>query len=210
MQIRTTPEISGKTGRGGNAVTCFTPGTMITTTTGRCAVNDLKPDDRVLTRDSGFQPVVWIGQRTCSAATQRSDPAQAPILIRADALGPGLPAQDMIVSPRHRFLTTDPALLSALNETEALIEARALLGRPGISRTAPARQTYVHVLFDRHEVILSDNTWSESFRLDRTNTQALIHDRETQVLVHFAAQGHQPVELQPPARTCLPCLDTVA
>ena len=47
---------------------------------------------------------------------------------------PGRPARDIIVSPRHRLLTTDKTILSDLGETEALVEASALdiaRSRPG-------------------------------------------------------------------------------
>ena len=43
---------------------CFTPGTVIETETGPRLIETLAPGDRVLTRDRGMQPVLWIGRRT--------------------------------------------------------------------------------------------------------------------------------------------------
>jgi len=37
------------------------------------------------------------------------------------------------------------------------------VGLPGVSRRPPARVTYVHVLMERHEIIRSAGTWSESY-----------------------------------------------
>jgi len=202
MPMKTNPPDAGPdTAR---AVTCFTPGTLITTTCGRRAVQDMRPGDRVLTRDNGFQPVVWTGQRVCSHLGNGPNQTAAPVLIRANAFAPGLPERDMLVSPGHRFLTTDPALLSQTGETEALIEARALLGTPGIERAACESVTYIHILFERHEVVLSENAWSESFQLSHANARALTQDRDIQALPHFNTADHLGVTLQDPARTCLP------
>ena len=44
-----------------------------------------------------------------------------------------------------------------------------LLGLAGASAVTLPTVTYLHILFDRHEVILADNAWSESFQPgDRT------------------------------------------
>ena len=186
------------------AVTCFTPGTLITTTSGRRAVEDLRPGDRALTRDNGFQPVVWTGQRVCRNLNDGPGKTTAPVLIRANAFAPGLPTRDLMVSPGHRFLTIDPARLSHTGESEALIEAHTMLGTPGIEQMACDRVTYIHVLFERHEVILSENAWSESFQLTHANARALMQDRQIQTSRHFAETDHIGVSVQDPARTCLP------
>lgn len=186
------------------AVTCFTPDTLIITLNGCRPVQDLRPGDRALTRDNGFQPVVWTGQRVYNHLNNCPDQMAAPVLIRANAFALGLPERDMLVSPEHRFLTTDPAHLSPTRETEALIEARSLIGRPGIERARRQSVTYIHILFERHEVILSENAWSESFQLTEANAWALTQDRDIHPLPHFASADHLGMILQGPARTCLP------
>lgn len=145
------------------AINCFTPGALITTRAGKCPVEKLRPGDKLLTRDHGFQPLLWRGMRPTDPA--RTGEGAWPVLIRAGALGPGQPERDMIVSPGHRLLSTDPDFLHDTGEPEALIEAQALVGRPGILRVVPKQTIYVHLLMDRHEVILAENSWTESFRL---------------------------------------------
>ncbi len=186
------------------AVTCFTPDTLITTLNGRRAVQDMRPGDRALTRDNGFQPVVWTGHRVCRHLENTAGQTAAPVLIRANAFAPGLPERDMLVSSGHRFLTTDPALLSHTGESEALIEARSLIGHPGIERVVRQSVTYIHLLFERHEVILSENAWSESFQLTTANARALMQDQKIKGLPCFSQADHASVTRQGPARTCLP------
>ena len=186
------------------AITCFTPGTGIATLNGLKAVEKLAVGDKVLTRDRGFQPVRWLGQRHFRCSTISPGPNTLPVLIRADALGPGCPARDIIVSPRHRLLTTDKTILSDLGETEALVEASALVGRPGVMCVVPHFLTYIHVLFDEHEVILSDNLWSESFHLGRPTLTALLKEHKPAIQDIFPQLAKAP--LTPPqalARLCL-------
>lgn len=186
------------------AITCFTPGTGIATQAGLAPVETLSVGDRILTRDHGYQPVRWVGKRQVSGARFPTTPNSLPVLIRADALGPGRPERDMIVSPRHRVLTTDRMHRSMTGETEVLIEAGALVGQPGIMCVVPHTLTYIHVLFDQHEVILSDNMWSESFHLNRKAIDALLHEQNTAIRDVFPAIGTEPdASLQVVARACL-------
>ena len=186
------------------AITCFTPGTAIATQNGLVAVEALSVGDRVLTRDHGYQPIRWLGTRQLSCTKLPATPNSLPVLIRADALAPGRPERDMIVSPRHRVLTTDRRHLSLAGETEVLIEAGALVGQPGIMCVVPHNLTYIHVLFDQHEVILSDNLWSESFHLNRPTIDALLHEQNAAIKEVFPELESRPdASLQALARSCL-------
>ncbi|MEO3416430.1 Hint domain-containing protein [Roseovarius sp. CAU 1744] len=186
------------------AITCFTPGTGIATQNGLIPVESLRVGDRVLTRDHGYQPLRWLGTRQISCTGLPITPNSLPVLIRADALAPGRPVRDMIVSPRHRVLTTDKKHLALTGETEVLIEAGALVGQPGIMCVVPHNLTYVHVLFDQHEVILSDNLWSESFHLNRPTIDALMHDQNVAIKQVFPQIETRPdAALQVLARATL-------
>lgn len=184
------------------AVPCFTPGTMVTTRTGKRPVETLGPGDMLLTRDRGFQPVVWRGMRRAVLAEAPQD--AAPVLIRAGALGQGQPERDMIVSPGHRVLSTDPDLLRSIGEPEALVEARALTGCPGIERPVFGAVGYVHLLMEKHEVILAENTWTESLRLTTGLMRALSAAGITEVGRTLARSGDKAAACaQTPARHCL-------
>ena len=145
-------------------IPCFTPGTLIDTVRGSVAVEDLTPGDLILTRDSGYRPIRWIGRRDLGIADLLARPEFRPVLIRAGALGPECPARDMMVSPQHRMLITGAKAELVTGEAEVLVAAIHLTGRPGICRAPAEPVSYIHLLFDAHEIVRADGAWSESFQ----------------------------------------------
>lgn len=152
-----------------DCVACFTPGTMIVTRNGIVAVEALAKGDFVLTRDNGFKPIVWIGRKSLSGAVLAKDKTLQPILIRRDALGPDSPDRDMMVSPQHRMLMARARAELLFGSSEVLVKAKHLIALPGVEVLDLPEVTYLHLMFDQHEIILSDGAWSESFQPgDRT------------------------------------------
>lgn len=147
-----------------NVIPCFTPGTMIATPRGERAVETLREGDRILTRDNGIQEIRWIGQKRMTGRDLARTPHLRPVLIRAGALGNGLPERDMMVSPNHRVLMASDRAELYFAEREVLSAAKDLVGMAGIHRLDVIATTYVHFMFDRHEVVLSDGAWTESFQ----------------------------------------------
>ena len=150
-------------------IICFTPGTRIATQKGEVPVEDLMPGDKVFTRDNGLQPLRWMGRRDLGAAELRAQPRLQPVLIRRGALGRDLPERDMLVSPQHRMLVTSDMAEIMFEEREVLIPAKHLTGLDGVDAVETGAVSYLHLMFDHHEVVLADGAWSESFQpADRT------------------------------------------
>jgi Ca2+-binding RTX toxin-like protein len=147
-----------------NIVPCFTPGTMIATPRGAQAVETIKAGDKILTRDNGVQEVRWAGAKTLGWSQLAQAPHLRPIRIKAGALGNGLPERDMLVSPQHRVLLSEARAQLYFGETEVLVPAKHLVGRAGFEDTIVENVTYLHFMCDRHEVVLSDGAWTESFQ----------------------------------------------
>lgn len=145
-------------------VPCFTPGTLIETNEGPVAVEELAVGMRVLTRDNGYQTIRWIGRRDLGRVELMLRPQLQPVRIRRDALGPSMPEADMIVSPQHRMLLTGPRAELLFGEAEVLAAALHLVGTPGVERLEVDRVSYLHLLFDSHEIILANGAWTESFQ----------------------------------------------
>lgn len=145
-------------------VPCFTPGTRIATPKGEKLVQELKAGDRVITRDNGIQEIRWIGAKPMDWKAVATNPHLNPVLIRAGALGNGLPERDMMVSPNHRVLVANDRTALYFDEREVLAAAKHLVDNRGIQVVEPAGVTYIHFMFDHHEVVLSDGAWTESFQ----------------------------------------------
>ncbi len=145
-------------------VTCFTAGTLIETATGPRPVEGLLPGDLVVTRDHGLQALRWIGKRRITLAEQIASPALCPVRIGAGSLGGGLPRADLLVSPQHRILITGPGAEMLFGEAEVLVVARHLVDGLRVTQPCLADVTYVHLLFDRHEIVQTAGLWSESFQ----------------------------------------------
>lgn len=152
-------------------VPCFTKGTLIETPGGPLPIEILRVGDRVMTEDHGPQEIRWIGERHLCAAALAAQPNLRPIRIRAGALGQGLPYSDLTVSPQHRMLVRSNIARRMFDSHEVLIAAKHLTALPGIDERTDAREvTYLHMLFDRHEVVFANGAASESFY---TGAQAL-------------------------------------
>lgn len=145
-------------------VPCFTSCTMIATPRGEVPIERLVEGDKVITRDNGIQEIRWIGSKEVSAAMTVELPKLRPVRVAAGALGKGLPERDLVLSPNHRVLLMEDRVNMLFEEPEVLSVVKHLVGREGICESAESCVTYWHVLFDRHEVILSNGAWSESFQ----------------------------------------------
>lgn len=133
---------------------CFTAGTLIDTPAGPVRVEDLRPGDMVMTLDHGAQPLRWVGGRTV-CGLGRFAPVE---------LDPGVFDNDrsLLLSPEHRILWRGWEIELFFAETEALVAARHLVGLPGIRLRPMTRVSYLHLLFDRHEIVRANGAWSES------------------------------------------------
>ena len=142
------------------SVPCFTADSLVATGHGVVHVGSLTPGMRIITRDNGMQELRWVGRRRFGWRMLGLNPLLRPVHIAAGALGQGLPERDMVVSPNHRFLTR----LAGEGETgERLTMARDLLPLEGVSTARVTEVEYWQLLFARHELVLSDGSWSESF-----------------------------------------------
>lgn len=145
-------------------VPCFAAGTTILTPVGDVPVEKLVVGDLVMTRDKGPQPIRWIGNRVLGQDELQAEPRLRPIRISRGALGIGLPSQDLLVSPQHRVLVQSRIAQRIFGTDEVLVPAKTLVVMEGVDiDEAPEGVTYYHLMFEHHEVIVSNGAASESF-----------------------------------------------
>lgn len=145
-------------------IICFARGTMIATARGHRPVEDLRPRDRIITRDNGIQMLRWVGSRRLTASELVMMPEYQPILIRAGAIAPNMPERDLVVSPNHRVLITSEMATVLFDESEVLVAAKDLTGLDGVDRLEAVEVEYFHLMFDSHQLIISEGAWTESFQ----------------------------------------------
>ncbi|MEQ9038475.1 MAG: Hint domain-containing protein [Silicimonas sp.] len=154
---------------------CFTPGTLIATDRGQRPIETLRRGDKVVTRDNGLRRIYWIGRRDLGHDDLRNARRLQPVLVRAGALGEGAPSRDMLVSPNHRFLCElDPIPGDSVCQSEeVLVAARHLIDHKSIRSAQTLGVSYIHLLCDRHQIILANGTWTETFHPDDMVLRAL-------------------------------------
>lgn len=138
-----------------SSIPCFVAGTLIETDRGEVPVERLTPGDRIKTLDDGYQPLRWIGARSVAAEGKF-----APIHIRAGSFGDH---RDLWVSPQHRILVRDSLVELLFGEGEILVAAKHLVDGDRVQHREGGEVTYVHLMFDRHQIILSEGLATESF-----------------------------------------------
>lgn len=181
---------------------CFAAGTMILTDRGERPVEHLRPGDRVLTADRGWQPLRWTGRRRVEGRG-----SAAPVRIAAGALGN---SRVLRVSQQHRMLLRgwQAELLSGLSEV--LAPAHALVNGSTIRLEPCPRVTYVHLLFDRHEVIYAEGIASESFHPGAWGLSVLDQPTRAELLGLFPELADRPAAYGPTARPVMNPAETRA
>ncbi len=175
-------------------VICFTPGTRIRTARGDVAVEEIVEGDRVQTRDSGMQEVLWQGHRRITGARLFAMPELRPIRLRGGALGIDRPEDDLIVSPLHRVLVKGARAKALFGTDEVLVSARDLVNDRTIVRDLSLREvTYVHLLLPHHEVVFANGLETESFHPAGEAIDALEEGSRERLLGLMPELGDDPL-----------------
>jgi hypothetical protein len=138
-----------------STIPCFVAGTLIRTPAGDVPVEALLPGDMVETLDDGPQPLRWVGRKLVAAKG-----AFAPVSIAAGTFGDH---RSLMLSPQHRVMVRDPLAELLFGDPEVLIAAKDLVNGGSVQVMEGGWVEYVHILFDRHQVVWSQGLATESF-----------------------------------------------
>jgi len=143
---------------------CFAAGTLIETPYGARRVETLQAGDIVLTGDAGPQPLRLVLSTALSIRALRHCPEFRPVRIAKGALGPNLPAQDILVSPQHQILLEDWRAALLFGVDQVLAPVKHLLNGTDIRAELPLHGVhYFHLLFESHQLVRAHGMLSESF-----------------------------------------------
>jgi hypothetical protein len=161
---------------------CYAAGTRILTARGEVAVEALRVGEMVCVfRAGGLLPIVWLGQRRLRPHLHPHPQDLHPVRVAAGALADGVPARDLWLSPEHAVFLHG-----------VLVPIRTLINGTSVAQVAAREISYWHVELPRHDLLLAECAWSESY-LDMGNRDAFegaAADAVTPVALHpdFAAR----------------------
>lgn len=166
---------------GAGMILCFMAGTMIRTTAGWRAVQELRVGQTLPDRHGAKRRILWTG------LTQRTQQNRPPVMIRRNSFGRGVPAHDTVLSAWHRIPLPS---LGALAPAAAFTRCQGVEDRPDLGTA-----TFHHILLDRHALIDAQGLWAESFLPGPTalaHLSAPVRHDLTQALGTHKAQDYRP------------------
>ncbi|MEP3441910.1 Hint domain-containing protein [Sulfitobacter sp.] len=172
-----------------SAFSAFTHGSLIQTTMGPIAIEDLQPGDMVRTSTGEPAMLTWIGTSTFSP----HDTGQRTPLIRImpDALGQSRPERSVTVGPGARILHT-AANLRGLSDGRQLLTpaSRFVDGVNVIEVTPPTPIRLFHICLSRHAVINVDGIEMETFHPGSAAPREISHAQRDRFISLFPRISH--------------------
>ena len=159
------------------AFSAFARGTVIATTEGPVAIEDIVPGMEALTAEGRSARITWVG--SMSLFPNCTIPGVSPAKmtrITADAFGMGRPMPDLVLGPRARLLLRDARSRMATGVASSYAPARCFVDGVSIIEVTPvAPVTVFHLMLERHGSVRAAGLEIESFhpggdlfdRLDR-------------------------------------------
>lgn len=143
---------------------CFESSMRVNTPAGMRPVVDLHPGDLVETIDRGRQPLRWVASREV-----RGWGRHASVVFEPGLVGNTRPLE---LSQQHRILIAIPEE-TQMGSREFLIPAVSFVDGKSVRVCPRDRITYVHLLFDRHEIIDCEGAACESLFLGNVARRVL-------------------------------------
>ncbi len=144
------------------AFSAFAHGSLITTTRGPVAIEDLEPGMKLITRDHGSQRLLWVGKMKIVPKFAENTAHDARMTrIMADSFGFTRPERDLMVGPGARMLQAGATLSE---EEPRLVPVNQLSdGMRVIDIVPPSPVDVYHLCLPRHATILANGMDMETF-----------------------------------------------
>lgn len=170
-----------------DAYASFTHGTLIQTTTGPVAVEDLQPGEMLECANGRVSTLMWKGAITLvpGAPTLRPEPPKL-YRVTADAFGLGRPARDLLLGPAARRLVRDPNVRAAIGAEAALVPVGSGTDGYSIIEVNPVSPTRVyHLATETHQTIMAGGVELETYHPGQELTLSLSEDLRATYLELF-------------------------
>ena len=138
-----------------NSFAALARGSLLKTSRGMVAIEDILPGDEVQTVTNGFQTVNWRGGISIVPNVQGQPPRMGKLIrIAADALGMGRPMPDLMLGPSARLYHRSPTLQRVTGHSAAFVPAADFVDGVNIIEVQPQTPVQVFQLgFAAHERI---------------------------------------------------------
>lgn len=133
----------------------FGPMTRVSTSFGEVHAQALRERDLIRTDQGTLKPIVWVDRMRLDSTFLGQVPDAHAVLIRAGALGSGLPKADVIVSPEQRVG------LGRHAHDLRFVKAKELLGRPGVLRKPEDMLTYTMFHCGESVCVRMEGLWAK-------------------------------------------------
>lgn len=164
---------------------CFLAGTRIATPAGERPIEHLRVGEPICLADGAHAIVRWVGRRT-AALSRFNRRTESPVLIRAGALGGGLPRRDLYTSYRHGFALDGVLVIAGLLVNGSSI--RQCVDWP------EATVTYYQLEVDGHRLMLAEGSPTETFAEDGDN-RSLFDNGAEYLALHPHSLPAEPMAL---------------
>lgn len=171
------------------AFSAFARGTLIMTTHGEVAVEDLQPGDMLPTSSGEPAKLIWVG----SSSFVPADAGRRMPLIRImpDSFGQSRPSSFLTVGPAARVLHTPHHLRGEAGGTQMLTPVREFIDGVNVIEVVPPTPVRLfHICLTRHAVIQAGGIEMETFHPGINATRAVSHSLRDRFLGMFPRIGH--------------------
>ncbi|MGR3661859.1 MAG: Hint domain-containing protein [Paracoccaceae bacterium] len=131
----------------------FGPMARVTTSFGEVYAQTLRKGDRVRTKDGNYLQIMSVNRMTLDADYLKYHPAALPVVIRAGALGPGLPSADLMLAP-HQRVNQNQRIPGG--QFQRAVDA---IGRPQVYRKPEPMITYTTFHCGRPATVQCEGVW---------------------------------------------------
>lgn len=172
-----------------SAFAAFGRGTVIQTTQGGIAVEDLQPGDMVNTSTGEPAELIWIGSSTFVPADVGR---RMPLLrIMPDSFGQNRPEQFITVGPAARVLYTPHHLRGLADGNRMLTPVSEFVDGVNVIEVVPPTPVRLfHICLSRHAAIVAGGLEMETFHPGAAATRAVSHAMRDRFLSMFPQISH--------------------
>lgn len=167
----------------------FARGTLISTTQGPVAVEDLVPGMGIITSEYGPRPLQWVGSYDMTPRDAQTSDRGKLFRVTSDAFGLAKPASDLLLAPRSHLLMRHAACKALFGVDLAFAPVRAFEDGMQVIEIAPISSVSLfNLAFDRQATVIANGIEMESFH-PGPYTETLLDDEMLYSLLRLFPQA---------------------